>query len=365
MVSPALDVARYARNSEAAVGVLEKALAAENTNSHNHHHQHQQQPPRTNIRQLSPQQDISTELERDIRTGLGSRPLSIPSKYHYDKDGSVLFEDITRLPEYYLTRVETEILTQRAQDIMQLVVPDELVELGSGSSTKTRLLLEAMHCTGGNRYVAIEISETALCQAAEALSADYKWLEVDGYVGNYHTDLPRLQWRGRRLLTFLGSSLGNYLPGSRHEFLKLMGDVLKPGDALLLGVDLVKDEKTLVSAYDDTMGVTARFNLNVLEMLNRELDADFQVENFVHTACWNQERSGVESYLVAQRDMTVSIRALDMKIAFAEGEKIQTEISCKFTREGITQELDEVGLKVEQWYTDKAARYGLLVACPK
>lgn len=342
--------------------VLKGARVVE-SNSHNGHNP--PSPPRINIRHLSPQQDFRSELEHDIRTGLSSRPMSIPSKYHYDKNGSVLFEDITRLPEYYLTRVETEILTQRAQDIMQLVAPDELVELGSGSSTKTRLLLEAMHSAGGNRYVPIEISETALRQAADALSADYKWLEIDGHIGNYHTDLPRLPWRGRHLLTFLGSSLGNYLASSRGEFLKLMGDVLKPGDALLLGIDLVKDEQTLVLAYDDAMGVTARFNLNVLEMINRELDADFQVENFVHIACWNPEKSGVESYLMAQRDMTVSILALDMKITFAKGEKIYTEISCKFTREGITRELEEVGLKVVQWYTDKEARYGVLVACPK
>ena len=323
------------------------------------------QPPRTIITRLSPPHDFRAELEHDIRVAFTSRPMRIPAKYHYDKTGSALFEDITRLPQYYLTRVETGIITQRANDIMKLVVPDELVELGSGSSNKTRMLLEAMHRTGGNRYVPIEISETALYWAAEALSADYEWLVIEGHVGNYHTDLPLVEKRGRRLLTFLGSSLGNYMAPERRELLEQMTRAVKPGDALLLGIDLVKDEDTMVLAYNDPTGVTARFNTNLLGMINRELEADFDVKDFRHTPQWSAEKSGVESYLVAQRDMTVSIRAVDLTLKFSRGDKILTEISCKFTREMIDRELSEVGLEVVQWYTDSDEMYGLLVARPK
>jgi L-histidine N-alpha-methyltransferase len=351
----ALDIAQHARDSQAAVAVLEEA----------HGNQNHVQTPRTTVSYLSPPQDFRQELEHDIKLGFAAQPKSIPPKYHYDEIGSALFEDITRLPEYYLTRAETEILTERAKDIMQLVVPDELVELGSGSSTKTRLLLEAMHSTGGNKYVPLEISETALRQAAEALSADYKWLEIEGHIGNYYSDLPRLKRKGRRLLTFLGSSLGNCTPNFRREFLQQLGTVLKEGDALLLGVDLVKDVETMELAYNDSAGVTARFCTNMLVMLNRELDANFEVQHFTHAPCWNPENSSVESWIRADQDMTISIRAIDMTFKLTQGEKIFTEISCKFTREGIEQELSDAGMKVVEWYTDSAARYGVMVACPK
>ena len=357
---PALDVARHAKDSQAAVTVLENAQAATDTQG-----LIMKKSPHTSIRQLSLPQDFRAELEQDIKIGLTSQPKIIPSKYLYDKIGSMLFENITKLPEYYLTRAETEILTKRAKDIVQLVVPDELVELGSGSSTKTRLLIEAMHSMGGNRYIPIDISETALCQAVEALSADYEWLEIMGYVGNYHTDLPLLHRRGRRLLMFLGSSLGNYTGTARREFLHQMGAVLKPGDALLMGVDLVKNVETMVSAYNDCAGVTARFTLNMLEMLNRELGANFEVQHFTHSPCWNAEISSVVTSLQAQKVMTISIPALDLEFELVKGEQIYCEVSCKFTREGITQELADVGLKVMEWYTDSAGQCGLLVACPK
>ena len=357
----ALDVARQARNGAEVVKVLEKARIVNGAK----HGLNGEELPRTTISHLSQPQDFKAELKHDLRLSLAAQPRSIPSKYHYDETGSVLFEEITQLPEYYLTRVETGILRERAGDIMKLVKPDELVELGSGSSTKTRLLLEAMHSTGGSRYVPIEISETALYQAAETLSSDYDWLHIDGYVGNYTTDLPLLQRRGRRLLTFLGSSLGNYTIQTRAEFLATLGNTLQPGDALLIGVDLVKDEETMVLAYSDSAGVTARFNLNVLLMLNRELGADFDVRNFTHSPMWNTEKSGVESHLRADKEMSVSLPGLGTSIELGEGEGIFTEVSCKFTREGITRELGDVGLEVSQWYTDSTAMYGVFVAAPK
>ena len=339
--------------------MLENSLAAKDQDPK------QRNPARTTITQLSPPQDSRTELEHDMRVAFTSTPMNIPSKYHYDKIGSMLFEDITRLPQYYLTRVETEILTEQAKEIMQLIAPKELVELGSGSSTKTRLLLEAMYSTGGNRYVPIEISETALLQAAEALSADYDWLEIEGHIGNYHTDLPLLKKNGKRLLTFLGSSLGNYKDHKRKEFLQQIAKVLKKDDALLLGVDLVKDEEMMVLAYNDPTEVTARFNTNLLVMINRELEANFEVDHFKFCPHWSAETSGVESHLVAQQDMTVTIKALNLTFKLSKGDRIETEISCKFTREGITRELAEVGLDVTQWYTDSDTMYGLLLASPK
>jgi L-histidine N-alpha-methyltransferase len=363
----ALDVARQARNAQAAISVLEENAVFEKaaTVSGDGPRRRQTQLARTTISHLSQPHDFRAELESDIRVSFSAQPKYIPSKYHYDSVGSDLFEEITKLPEYYLTRVETSILHQRAAEIMKLVVPDELVELGSGSSTKTRLLLEAMHRTGGNRYVPIEISESALYQAAEALSSDYEWLHIDGYVGNYQTDLPLLKRKGRRLLTFLGSSLGNYTISARKEFVRQIGSALTPGDALLLGVDLVKNEETMVLAYNDFTGVTAHFNKNVLEMLNRELGADFDVRHFTFCPYWNSEKSGVESFLRADRDTIVSIPAVGITLELAKGERIFMEISCKFTREGITRELASVGLEVTQWYTDSAAMYGLLVASPK
>jgi L-histidine N-alpha-methyltransferase len=357
----ALDVARQARNGAEAVKVLEKVRIVNGAK----HGLNGEELPRTTISHLSQPQDFKAELKQDVRLSLAVRSKSIPPKYHYDETGSVLFEEITQLPEYYLTRVETGILRERAGDIMKLVKPDELVELGSGSSTKTRLLLEAMQGTGGRWYVPIEISETALYQAAKMLSSDYDWLHIDGYVGNYTTDLPLLQRRGRRLLTFLGSGLGNYTNETRAEFLAMLGNALQPGDALLLGIDLVKDEETMVLAYNDSAGISARFNLNVLVMLNRELGADFDVSNFTHSPVWNAENSGVESHIRANKGMTVSLPGLGTSIELGEGEGIFPAISCKFTREGVTRELGDVGLEVTQWYTDSAAMYGVLVAAPK
>ncbi len=317
------------------------------------------------VRRLSAPNDFRAQLAADVAAGMRATPKQIPSRYFYDAVGSALFEEITRLPEYYLTRAETEILTDRASEIMRLVEPDELVELGSGSSTKTRLLIEAMRATGGRRYVPIDISEAALREAAVALCSDYPWLEVEGLVGDFHTDLRLLRRRGRRLLAFLGSTIGNYPPAGRAELFTTIAAALDDGDALLLGVDLVKDVPTMVAAYDDTAGVTARFTKNVLDVVNRELNADFPTDEFTHVPRWNAEESRMEAWLRADRDMDVHIRALDMTVPIAAGEEIHTEVSCKFTREGITAELGAVGLGPVAWYTDRAERFGLVVARPR
>lgn len=316
------------------------------------------------VRRLSAPHDLRAELAADVAAGMRANPKQIPSRYFYDAVGSALFEEITRLPEYYLTRAETEILRDHATEITRLVGPDELIELGSGSSTKTRLLIEAMYPAGGHRYVPIDISESALRDAAKALCADYTWLEVEGLIGDYHTDLRRLRRRGRRLVAFLGSTIGNYPPDPRRDLLGEITTALDVDDALLLGVDLVKDVPTMVAAYDDAAGITARFTKNILDVVNRSLGADFPTEEFTHVPRWNEKESRMEAWLRADRNMTVHIDALDLVVTLEAGEEIHTEVSHKFTREGITGELAAFGLQVCSWHTDRAGRFGLLVARP-
>ena len=319
------------------------------------------------IRRLSPPQDFRTALIRDVKRGLSSHPRWFPAKYRYDEEGSQLCEKITETPEYYLTRTEIEILTKHAKEIMQLVSPDELVELGSGSSTKTRILIEAMHSTGCRRYSPLDISETALQEAVDALTADYDWLEVNGQLGDFDTDLPRLQRKGKRLVAFLGSNLSSHNLVSnteRAEFLANLGSIMEKGDALLLGVDLIKDIPIILSAYNDSMGLNRKFKLNALHVINVNLDADFVIADFEYVTRWDSEKSAVISSLQAQRDVTVTIKAISLEVNFRKGDEIVVGVSCRFSREQITKELADVGLKVTAWYTDSAERYGLLVACP-
>ena len=314
---------------------------------------------------LSPPQDFRTALLRDVKAGMSGSPRWFPPKYRYDAEGSRICEQISETPEYYLTRAETEILREKAKEIMELVGPDELVELGSGSSTKTRILIEAMHSTGCHRYAPLDISETALRQAADVLTADYGWLEVKGKLGDFDTDLPKLQRNGRRLVVILGSSIGNYNLVSkteRAEFLVKVGGTLEKGDALLLGVDLVKDTPLVLNAYSDSMGLNKQLKMRALDVMNRELDANFPLEYFQYICRWDAEKAAVVSLLQAQCRMKISIRAIPLEAEFSKGDEILVGISCKFTRKQITQELADVGLKVRAWYTDSADQYALLVA---
>ena len=325
-------------------------------------------PTTATICRLSPPQDYRIPLLRDVKAGMSGRPRWFAPKYRYDAEGSRICEQISETPEYYLTRAETEILRERAKEIMELVGPDELVELGSGSSTKTRILIEAMHSysTGCRRYAPLDISETALRQAANALTVDYDWLEVKGQLGDFDTDLPKLQRNGRRLVAILGSSIGNYNLVSkteRAEFLAKVGGTLEKGDALLLGVDLVKDTPLILRAYNDSMGLNKQFNVRALDVINRELDANFPLEYFQYICRWEAEKAAVVSLLQAQCRMKISIRAIPLEAEFSKGDEILVGISCKFTRTQITQELADVGLKVSAWYTDNAEQYALLVAC--
>jgi len=312
---------------------------------------------------LAPRADWHGQLTRDVRAGLTATPKRLPPKYFYDACGSALFEQITRLPEYYLTRAETQILTVQADVLVDQIRPSELLELGSGSSRKTRLLLEAMqrHDTG-HRYAPLDVSQDALAAASSTLTADYPWLEFGGHVGDLTEDLRHVPRRGRRLLAFLGSTIGNYPPDERARLLQGVTAALAPGDRFLLGVDLVKDRATLEAAYNDTAGVTADFNRNVLRVLNRELHADIPVEAFQHMAFYDDQQAWIEMRLRADRALTIAFPTLDLTVSFAAGEDLHTEISCKFTRPVVEHEFQQAGLRLEHWWEDRQHRFALGLA---
>ncbi|MER5869362.1 L-histidine N(alpha)-methyltransferase [Streptomyces sp. NPDC002044] len=296
-------------------------------------------------------------LRTDVLHGLTSTPKALPPKWFYDARGSELFEEITRLPEYYPTRAEREILLERAGEIAAASGARTLVELGSGSSEKTRHLIEAM--PGLDTYVPVDVSESALRGAAESLLEAHPRLRVHALVADFTRALRLPQSPGPRLVVFLGGTIGNLLPPERALFLASVRAMLSPGDALLMGTDLVKEEAVLVAAYDDGRGVTAEFNKNVLAVVNRELNADFHTADFDHVAVWNREREWIEMRLRARSDLLVKIRALDVVVPFAAGEEILTEISAKFRQEGVRKELAAVGLELTQWWTDAAGRFAL------
>ena len=307
--------------------------------------------------------DLRSGLEADARAGLTSSPKTLPPKYFYDAAGSELFEEITRLPEYYQTRTEHALLSRYAEEIALAAGAEVLLELGSGSSEKTRLLLDAMRRTdilAG--YVPVDVSASALRGAVAALAQDYPELAVRGAVADYDRHLDALPAPGTRLVAFLGSTLGNFAPPERARFLKSLAGGMADGETLLLGLDLVKDTDRLVAAYDDAAGVTAAFNRNVLQVLNRELRADFDVPAFQHVAVWDRAEEWIEMRLRATRTMAVRLPVLDLQVTFAEGEEMRTEISAKFRRDGIETELAAVGFRLERWWTDAAEDYALLLA---
>jgi L-histidine N-alpha-methyltransferase len=307
--------------------------------------------------------DRRAQLAADVRAGLTATPKTLPSKYFYDADGSELFERITHLPEYYLTRAEQEILAEHADELLALAQAEEIVELGSGSSRKTRLLLEAMHRHGGGRrYAPLDVSEDALIGAALALRNDYPWLRFHGYVGDFTADLPRVPRRGRRLVVLLGSTIGNFTPAERAALLAEVAAACQPGDRFLLGVDLVKDPATLEAAYDDAAGVTAAFNRNVLRVLANELGAPLPVQAFEHVARYNQDEARIELHLRASKDLLLELPSIDLTVALEAGESIRTEICCKFTQRGVQQELRAAGLALEGWRTDRQGRFAVALA---
>jgi L-histidine N-alpha-methyltransferase len=302
-------------------------------------------------------------LRDDVLNGLTQTPKSLPPKWFYDAVGSDLFDQITRLPEYYPTRTEAQILRDQSPAIAAASGADTLVELGSGTSEKTRLLLTAMRDNGSlQRFVPFDVDAGVLESAGAALGIEYPELEIDAVCGDFEEHLAKIPAEGRRLFAFLGSTIGNLTPGPRARFLTALAEVLAPGDGLLLGTDLVKDADRLVRAYDDSAGVTARFNLNVLTVVNRELDADFDVEAFEHVARWNAGEERIEMWLRATSPQRVHVAALGLRVDFAADEEMLTEVSCKFRSEGIEQELAAAGLRRTHWWTDPAGDFGLSLA---
>ncbi len=304
------------------------------------------------------------ELRADVRAGLTAWPKSLPPKYFYDERGSELFDQITRLPEYYPTRAETAILTQRAAEIAQLSACESLVELGSGTSAKTGLLLRALS-SGGTlaEFMPFDVDPAVLADAMQMLAAQYPRLRIVPFTGDFERDLGAIPAAaGRRMIAFLGSTIGNLEPAARSGLYRQVAAALRPGDTFLLGTDLVKDPDRLRRAYNDSAGVTAEFNRNVLRVINRELGADFDVEEFEHVAVWDPVNEWMEMRLRSCRQQRVTITDLALTVSFAAGEQMRTEISAKFRRDGIRAELAAAGFRTQRFWTDPDGDFGLTLA---
>ena len=321
--------------------------------------------PQLTIEVLLTPEDRRQALLDDARRGLADHPKSISPVWFYDERGSELFEQITRLPEYYPTRTERRLLERYADDIARRADSDTLVELGSGSSEKTILLLDAMAATGKfAQYCPLDVSEEALIAAAEGVAAAYPGVRIHALVGDFHRHLANMPEGERRTIAFLGSTIGNLDPAERRRFLVDLDRALGPQDHLLLGVDLVKDPSRLVAAYDDASGVTAAFNKNALVGLNNGLGANFRLELFQHVAKWDERNRWIEMRLRALSEHTVRIAALDLEIHFERGEELRTEISSKFTADGVVAELTDAGFIVEKTWEDPG-EFLLLLARPR
>lgn len=304
-----------------------------------------------------PEDATDAALRADVLSGLTGTPKTLPPKWFYDAHGSELFEQITELPEYYPTRAEREILVARSDEIASAARARTLVELGSGSSEKTRYLLDALD--GLHTYVPVDVSESALTQAGHALLAQRPGLRVHALIADFTASLTLPDTPGPRLIAFLGGTIGNLVPAERAVFLASVRSLLSPGDALLLGTDLVKEEKVLVAAYDDAAGVTAAFNKNVLSVVNRELHADFDPDAFDHVALWDAENEWIEMRLRSREEQTVKIPGVDLAVDFTEGEELRTEVSAKFRKEGVRAELAAAGLELTRWWMDGEGRFAL------
>lgn len=304
--------------------------------------------------------DLAQALRTDVAAGLGGDPATLPPKWFYDDRGSELFDQITRLDVYYPTRCEREILDHEAVAIATASGADTLVELGSGTSDKTRLLLDAFTgCGQLRRFVPFDVSEGILRWAAAAIAERHPEIEVRGVVGDFDHHLAHLPTGGRRMVALLGGTIGNFEPDRRAGFLAALAGALVPGDSLLLGTDLVKDPDRLVAAYDDPEGVTADFNRNVLRVLARELDAKVDPEGWDHVARWNTAERWIEMALRARGDQQIAIGSLDLDRTFADGTEIRTEVSAKFHRPEVQAELTAAGLTLTEWWTDTHGDFAL------
>jgi L-histidine N-alpha-methyltransferase len=303
--------------------------------------------------------DLEAALRDDVARGLTASQKELPPKYFYDERGSQLFDEITRLEEYYPTRREKEILVAHAGDVAATGA-DTLVELGSGTSEKTRLLLSAMADAGHlDRFIPFDVDEVTLRNAADAVASEYDGIEIHAIVGDFEHHLRRIPVEGKRVIAFLGGTIGNLFPTQRAQFLADLSDDMRAGDALLLGTDLVKDIDRLEAAYDDSRGVTAEFNRNVLRVVNRRLGADFDVSSFAHVARFDKDNEWIEMLLRSEVDQKVHVPALELTVPFAAGEEMRTEISAKFRRAGVEKELAAAGLRLGEWWTDSSGDFAL------
>ncbi|MGI9080245.1 MAG: L-histidine N(alpha)-methyltransferase [Acidimicrobiales bacterium] len=304
--------------------------------------------------------DLRAALRGDVEAGLTSMPKELPPKWFYDQRGSELFDRITRLPEYYPTIRERFLLAEQSDYVARFTGADTVVELGSGTSDKTRLLLDAFRKAGSlRRFTPFDVSEATVRQAAAELAAEYPEVEITAVVGDFDHHLGAIPTDGRRLIAFLGGTIANFAPKPRAEFLAALSATMAPGDALLLGTDLVKSEARMVAAYDDPGGVTAEFNRNVLRVVNRELHADFVPERFSHVAGFDPEEEWIEMRLRADEAEMVDVDDLGLTVAFGEGEMMRTEISTKCRRSGVEAELGEADLELARWWTDPDGDYAV------
>ncbi len=302
-------------------------------------------------------------IRSEVGSGLTATPKELSPKWLYDDRGCELFDQITRLPEYYPTRAERAILERHAEDITEMSGADTLVELGSGTSDKTRLLLDSMRDGGRlERFIPFDVAEQTLRDAVAKLGADYPEIEIHGVVGDFNEHLGEVPADGTRMIAFLGGTIGNLHAHERAGFLAELAATMAPGDSALIGTDLVKERDRLVAAYDDAAGVTAAFNLNVLAVINRELDADFDPDRFEHVARFDEDESFIEMRIRSLADQHVVIGELDLEVGFAEGEDLRTEISTKFRTEQFADELHDAGLRPEHHWTDPDGDFALWLA---
>jgi len=305
----------------------------------------------------------ATGLAADVREGLTRDLKELPPKYLYDARGSALFDRITTLPEYYPSRAEREILNRRAPEIVVESDARELIELGSGTASKTRALLYAMAGAGSlDRYVPFDVDRSVVERCAAELLELYPGLAVHGVVGDFERHLEHIPAGDRRLFAFLGGTIGNLYPPQRAAFLRRVRRLMGPTDTLLIGTDLVKDRNVLEAAYNDSEGVTAEFNRNVLRVVNDTLDADFEPEAFEHVAFFDEANSWIEMRLRARGAQTVRVNGAQLEVSFSDGEEMRTEISAKFTRDGVERELEAAGMGLDGFYTDDDGLFGLASA---
>ena len=320
-------------------------------------------PPTPRVDVLYEPEQRAQALRDDVLAGLTSTPKHLSPQWFYDERGSQLFDAITRLPEYYPTERERDLLREHADDVAELTDANTLVELGSGTSEKTRLLMDALAARGSlRRFVPFDVSEETLRQSAAAIVDEYPGVEVHGVVGDFGKHLGALPEGHRRMIAFLGSTIGNLEPHQRARFLGAVGRVLERGEALLLGADLVKDVARLEAAYNDGAGLTAEFNRNILRVLNRELGAEFDPDRFEHEARWDAANEWIEMLLRSAYEQRVHVEALELDVPFAAGEALRTEISAKFRREGLERELGEAGFETAAWWEHSTGDFALVLA---